>query len=68
MTRAAIRLRRAKAQAVIDAYCETPMKRAQHEALIDVLTDLMHWTDGRKLDFQNALNHAGSHHEAEVQS
>ncbi|NBU58326.1 MAG: hypothetical protein EBS23_00820 [Betaproteobacteria bacterium] len=67
MIRADIRLRRAKAQVVIDAYCDTPLKRAQHEALIDVLADLMHWTDGKKLDFQNALRHAQSHHDAEVQ-
>lgn len=62
MTRAAIRLSRAKAQIVIDAYCQTPKKLAQHEALIDVLTDLMHWCHGKRLDFQTALNHA----EAEV--
>lgn len=67
MTRPAIRLRRAKAQVVIDAYCQSPRKLDRHEALIDILTDLMHWTDGTKLDFQTALDHAESHHAAEVQ-
>lgn len=67
MTRAAIRLRRATAQVVIDAYCQLIQQRAPDEALIDILTDLMHWTDGNGLDFQRALDHAHFHHETEVQ-
>jgi hypothetical protein len=67
MTRAAIRLRRATAQVVIDAYCQATKHRAPDEALIDLLADLMHWTDGNGLDFQNALDHARVHHDAEVQ-
>ena len=63
----ALRVRLAKAQTVIDAYCQTTKHRSPEEALIVLLADLMHWTDGNGLDFQKALDHAQFHHHAEVQ-
>jgi hypothetical protein len=58
--------RRARAEAAIGAYCRSAIEVPYDEALIDLLTDLMHWTDGNGLDFQNAIDHADFHHAAEV--
>ncbi len=60
--------RRARAQATIDAYCRCANEVPYNEVLIDLLTDLMHWTDGNGLDFKHAVDHAEFHHDAEVQS
>lgn len=67
MTSPTIKTRRTRAQSAIDTYCQCAGETAYDEALIDLLTDLMHWTDGHGLDFQYALDHAEYHHEAEVQ-
>ena len=67
MTSPTIKTRRARAEAAIDAYCRSANEAPYDEALIDLLTDLMHWTDGNGIDFQNALDHAEFHHGAEVQ-
>ena len=68
MTSLTIRARRARAEAAIDTHCQRIGVGAYDEALIDLLTDLMHWSDGIGLDFQNALDHAHFHFDAEVQS
>lgn len=57
----------AGAQIIIDMYCESVGHRSPDEALIDLLADLMHWSDANGVDFQNALDHAQHHHDAEVQ-
>lgn len=62
-----VTIRRAVAEIVIDTYCESAKHRTPEEALIDLLADLMHWTDGNGLDFENALRQAHLHHDAEVQ-
>ena len=67
MTSPTIKTRSARAQSAIDTYCQCVGETAYDEALIDLLTDLKHWTDGNGLDFQNALGHAEFHHDAEVQ-
>lgn len=60
-------IRCAAAQIIIDMYRESVAHRSPDEALIDLLADLVHWTDGNGLDFQTALDHAQFHHDAEVQ-
>lgn len=63
-----LRIRRCRAQSAIDAYGQTAGYTPAHdEALIDLLTDLLHWTDGHGLDFRHCLDHAEFHHDAEVQ-
>lgn len=63
------RIRRCRAQAAIDAYCETAgASLGPDEALIDLLTDLRHWSNGIGLDFSHALDHSSFHFDAEVQS
>lgn len=60
--------RRARAATAIDAYCQSVGDIAHDEALNDLLTDLMHWSRGNGLDFQQAHNHAQLHFDAEVAS
>ena len=67
MIPAVIPHRRARAQTVIDTYNCFEKYPDRHEAVIDILADLMHWTDGKALDFQKALDIAHFHHDAEVQ-
>lgn len=62
-------LRRRRAHAVIVTYCEfSDFNISPDEALIDLLTDLRHWSHEVGIDFGQALEHAGFHFEAEVPS
>lgn len=67
MTSPFIRTRRSRAEAAIDTYSRAVRTEAHDEALIDLLTDLMHWADGIGIDFGNAIEHAEFHHNMEVQ-
>lgn len=68
MTSLQIRIRRCRAQAAIDAYCQcAECMLGPDEALIDLLTDLHHWCRGNGQDFDYALDHARFHFEMEVQ-
>ena len=61
-------LRHRRAQVVITTYCEfADGNLRQDEALIDVLTDLRHWSDGMGIDFTQALDHSSFHFDAEVE-
>jgi hypothetical protein len=68
MTPPSIQARRNRAEAALDVYCKLVGTTAYDEALIDLLTDLLHWSDGAGVDFQYAIDHAGFHFNAEVQS
>lgn len=61
------RARLARAQTVIDAYSRLQRYDVHDETLIDILADLMHWSDALDLDFERALRHAEAHHDAEMQ-
>lgn len=63
----ALRVRLAKARTVIDAYTRFERYDAYDEAVIDVLTDLMHYCGAIDIDFGKVLEHARFHHDAEVQ-
>lgn len=67
MTSPTIRTRRARAETAVDAYCQSVGEIMYDEALIDLLTDLMHWSHGNGLDFQQAQDRAQFHFDAEVQ-
>ncbi len=68
MTSPIIRNRRARAETAIHTYNRSVGVEAHDEALIDLLTDLMHWADGIGLDFQKSIDHARFHYDAEVAS
>lgn len=65
MTSPFLLTRRARAKTAIDAHRDATGSAAYDEALIDLLTDIMHWSDGNGLDFQEALDHARFHLEHE---
>lgn len=65
--RTALRARLAKARTVVEAYSRFQRYDAYDEAVIDILTDLMHWCDATDVDFQKVLDHARFHFDAEVQ-
>lgn len=63
--------RRVRAQIALDAYLAIPDTDTDKDsALIDLLTDLMHWAGHRPPgavdEFDNALRMARFHYEAEV--
>ncbi len=62
-------LRRRRAQVVITTYREfSDFNLNADEALIDVLTDLRHWSVAMGIDFTHALDHSSFHFETEVNS
>lgn len=68
MTSQSNRLRRARGAVVIERYLRLTAYAAvaSDEALIDVLTDLMHWAGAARVDFDVALEQALFHYDTEV--
>lgn len=70
MTDQMLATRRARGEAAIESYCRTNgcSTYALDEALIDLLTDLRHWSHHVGMDFGRALDHSSFHFETEVAS
>ncbi len=52
------------AQAALDAFCEH-YNVDDKDQLADLLTNLMHWSDAKQVDFAEALRRAKGNHKAE---
>lgn len=65
MTSIGLRIRRCRAQAAIDAYCNLICPDTNDENLTDLLADLQHWCDGQVVDFEVCLDRARFHYETE---
>lgn len=65
MTHIATRIRRCRAQAAIDAHGAIASSSGE-ESLIDLLTDLRHWANGKRYDFDVCLELSEVHYHAET--
>lgn len=70
MTDPMIATRRSRGEAALESYYRTTGcgNHALDEALIDLLTDLRHWSHDVGIDFGRALDHSSFHFETEVAS
>ncbi len=69
MTNPMLATRRARGEAALESYCRTNgFRLALDEALIDLLTDLRHWSHHVGIDFGRAVDHSDFHFETEVES